>query len=57
MTYKSKAKALLKAGFWVAGFGHFDITVDELAQILKMVEKEDFDGIHKLYEKLEDERL
>lgn len=57
MTYKQKAKKLLEAGFWVAGYGHFDITQNELAIILELVEKEKFNQIARLYKKLEKERL
>lgn len=57
MNYKTKAKALINSGFWVAGYGHFDITIDELAKILKMIDKEDFKGIRELYKELEKERL
>jgi hypothetical protein len=57
MTYLTKAKKLLKSGFWMAGTGNFDITVNELAKILELVEKNDFVRLKNLYEKLEKERL
>lgn len=57
MTYQEKAKKLLESGFWVAGYGHFDITTNELANILEYIEKEDFTSINDLYRKLESERL
>ena len=55
--YQKKARKLLKAGFWVAGRGHFDITEEELDKILELVEKNDFKSIASLYKKLAEERL
>lgn len=57
MKYITKAKKLNEAGFWMAGYGHFDITTEELGNILEMIEKENFEGIRILYENLERERL
>jgi len=57
MRYITKAKKLLNAGFWMAGFGCFNITVEELSQILKYLENNDFESIAKLYKILERERL
>ena len=57
MRYITKAKKLLNAGFWMAGFGCFDITVEELSQILEYLENNDFKSIAKLYKMLESERL
>lgn len=57
MNYLTKAKKLLDSGFWMAGLGHFDITIKELAQILEWVEKNKFKPISDLYNKLEKERL
>lgn len=57
MRYITKAKKLLNAGFWMAGFGCFDITVEELSQILEYLENNDFKSIAKLYKTLERERL
>lgn len=57
MNYLTKAKKLLDSGFWMAGLGHFDITIEELAQVLEWVEKNKFKSISDLYNKLEKERL
>lgn len=57
MRYITKAKKLLNAGFWMAGFGCFDITVEELSQILEYLENNDFKSIAKLYKILARERL
>lgn len=57
MTYLEKAKKLNESGFWVAGFGNFDITLEELALILKYLDNNDFESISSLYKKLERERL
>jgi len=57
MKYKTKAKQLISAGFWVAGVGNFDITIDELAYILECIEKEDFKFIRELHKKLSRSRL
>lgn len=55
--YLDKAHKLLDSGFWVAGYGHFDITMGELALILEYIENNDFDSISNLYKELEKERL
>jgi len=55
--YIEKAKNLNTSGFCVVGYGYFDITNSELAQILQYVEKDNFHLIKKLYERLEKERL
>lgn len=55
--YTDRAKNLLKAGFWVAGLGHFDISENELAMILEFLDKDDFENIHKLYDEWSKERL
>ncbi len=57
MTYKTKARLLSLCGFWIYGEGNFDITTEELAQILKWIEEEDFKSIKKFYKKLKEERL
>ena len=57
MRYITKAKKLLRTGFWIAGNGHFDITVRELSQILEYIENNDFEAIAKLYKILLKERL
>lgn len=55
--YKAKANRFLKSGFWMAGLGHFDLTLDEVALILKLVETESFKDLDNLYKKLANERL
>lgn len=57
MNYLKKAEKLVESGFWVAGTGHFNISIKELATILSLVEKEDFSKIKELYKKLSEERL
>jgi hypothetical protein len=57
MTYLDKAKKFVKSGFWMAGYGHFDVTIDEIALIFELVEKSDFKSLKDLYSKLEEERL
>jgi len=57
MKYLEKARNLHEAGFFVSGYGNFDISVKELAEILELLEKEDFKGIAKLYKLLSKERL
>lgn len=52
----SKAKLLLK-NFWVAGYGHFDVTEEEVENILDMVNEGDEAGLDALYERLSKERL
>ena len=55
--YLIKAKKLKECGFWMAGIGNFDITDEELAQILEWIEKDDFFSIEKMYLDLEKKRL
>lgn len=55
--YLEKAKKLKESGFWLAGYGNFDITDEELAQIIKLIEKDDFQSIKDLYNRLEKIRL
>ena len=55
--YKAKANRFLKSGFWMAGLGHFNLTRDEIALILKLVETENFKELDNLYKRLANERL
>lgn len=55
--YLKKAQKLKDAGFWMAGYGNFDITTEELALILQLIEENDFKSIAELYDKLEAIRL
>lgn len=55
--YIKKAKKLKASGFWMAGYGNFDITTEELAQVLKWIEEDDFDSIRLLYMMLQKQRL
>jgi len=57
MRYITKAKKLLNAGFYIVGFGYFNITVEEVSQILEYLENNDFKSITELYQRLEKERL
>lgn len=50
MTYRTKAKKLLSCGFSIYGYGHFNLTIDEMAYLLGLIEKGDFREIKKLYE-------
>jgi hypothetical protein len=59
MTYKKKAELLLEH-FWLAGYGHFDLTLEEIAEILKILDgtpKEAKNKLDKLYERLEKIRM
>ncbi len=49
MTYKTKAKKLLKSGFFICGSGNFDLTLEETAYLLGLIEKEDFKETRRLY--------
>lgn len=49
MTYKTKAKKLSNCGFFVYGSGNFDLTIEETAYLLGLIEKGDFREIKKLY--------
>ena len=42
----------MDSNFFVYGSGNFDIEVEELAYLLGLIEKEDFDEIKRLYKKL-----
>jgi len=57
MSYKTKAKKFSKCNFRIYGLGNFDTYDKDVALIFKLVEKNDFDSLYKLYLKLEKERL
>ena len=58
MTYLSKAKKLTKY-FFLAGYGHFDLTLKEVAEIIRILEtsKNISAELRELYEKLAAKRL
>jgi hypothetical protein len=56
-THRRKARMLLEANFWMAGVGHFDLTIEDTATVLSLLEKEDLEGLKKLYEKLSEQRM
>ena len=57
MSYTTKAK-LINQFFGVYGYGHFDITTEEFAKILKYIEKTNAkEWLKKFYEKLAKQRL
>lgn len=55
--YLLKAKKLNASGFWMAGYGNFDITLEELAIVLQLVEENKFKELREFYEKLQRQRL
>lgn len=55
--YKTQASELIKANFWMAGVGHFNITLDEIALVLEYLDNGDYQLLHELYERLSEERL
>ena len=58
MNNLEKAKTIYYSNFHVYGYGHFDISYEELAYILDCFEKENPETlIQEFYEKLSSERL
>lgn len=57
LTYQEKAELLCESKFWMAGQGHFNITTEEIALVLKMLNEGDRIGLKQLYDKLSKERL
>jgi len=55
--YLKQAKQLHKANFRIYGLGNFDITIGEIAEILKLLSRGDFELLANLYEKLERKRM
>jgi len=55
--YRKKAIAFLDANFRIFGIGHFDLTIDEIANIFKMIEENKNDDLKLFYIKLHDERM
>ena len=49
--YLMRAELLMEF-FGVYGQGNFDLSAEELASVLRLVEEEDSDGLLKLYERL-----
>lgn len=52
MNNKQKAK-LLNKHFGVYGYGNFDVSTDEMALILDILDRGDAKALHELYELLE----
>ena len=46
-----KAKLLTKY-FNIYGYGNFDLTLEEISELLTLTEKEDSEGLSNLYERL-----
>lgn len=57
MTHKEKAQKLLESGFVMYGYGNFDLSTDEIANILELIEDENFEEVGKLYELLSEVNL
>jgi hypothetical protein len=57
MTYEEKAENLAKTGFCMYGVGNFDLSVESIAYILALIEKEDFEELYKFYKKLSAQEL
>lgn len=55
--YEKMAEAILEANFWVAGCGHFDVTRQEVAEILRLADAFDQQGLKELYDRLAAQRL
>lgn len=48
-TVETKLQAFITSGFWIAGSGHFDITVEELRHIFYLIEKENATELLRRY--------
>lgn len=55
--YLDAAKLISKANFWMAGSGHFDVKLDEMAQIIELALNGEEKKLNELYERLSNERL
>ena len=55
--YIKRAKELHKANFRMFGIGHFDIFIEEIAEILEALERDDFKLVSQIYERLEGKRM
>ena len=55
MNYKNLAQILINSGFRIYGLGHFDLTKDETAEVIRiLLKKED---LLSYYEQLEQKRM
>lgn len=52
-----KAKKFKNSGFLIVGYGYFDITDEELAIVIDLLKKDDFDSLKFFYEQLSEEKL
>lgn len=52
MRYTTKARKLNEAGFEMVGYGSFDLSCEETAEVLELIEQEQFGKMRKLYESL-----
>lgn len=55
--HTKKATAVYHANFRMYGIGNFDISVNEFAEILEALDKENYDFLVQIYERLERKRL
>lgn len=52
-----KAELLIKANFRMFGVGNFDLYIEDIAEILTALEKEDYKLLLSIYERLERKRM
>ena len=57
MNNLQKAQAIFDSSFGVYGYGHFNLYVEDVAEILDLLESEDIEGLKNLYERLEEARM
>lgn len=57
MDYKIKAKKLVLSGFSLYGIGNFDVTINEIAKILELLDKKGIKELKNYYNQLSKERL
>ncbi len=57
MNYKIKAKKLLLAGFNLYGTGNFDLTIDEIANVLELLDKKEWKELKDYYSYLSKYKL
>lgn len=55
--YIQQAEKLLSAQFRMFGYGHFDLTFNEVALILQLLSDGEYEKLHDLYEELSEQRL
>lgn len=55
--YLAQSEEFYKANFRVYGIGHFDVYIDEMAEILRALDTGDYHLLSQLYERLERRRM